>query len=433
MNPAAGVKEFSGLINLIAFIAIASVYAYFSIRFNNIEASIVGEGMETKLRNYASAAIPAGVLIAFICGKIKSEAVRPVFGYIFPLFSLLFFDYTVLMSVINESSGLWRLESVVEFLAVSSCIVLLFTLLLSEFGVRIKPQVSSVTIACCAVAAILVITRLVMSTSTLQSAIGDNYDFTLAEDEFGSELRWMFRRIDSPKATTDAYLARILERAMLACYYGCVITFSLNYRKFFEEYNRQMDFSTDLPDAYVEVIRREPRRKISAQKKAEGKEMPSKGSNTVIESDDDYIRSQRHRNDYDDDYYDDDYRQRSERRRQPAGYDNDYDDEYDNDYDDDYYDDYGYDDKRESEEDSFVNRLQQQLDRRVPAGNSRSLYHPYTGDEFDEPERKPAPRVSVKTSDGRKIAVKVKAPQSQQPRKPSLPPEDSDLWDNYSD
>lgn len=393
LNPSVGMKQFAGQFSFFAMALLAAAYAFVSIRFSNAETAVIGSSTQGLLRTAAVIALPAGIFIAFIASKFKYEQIKPMYGLIAVAGAFAVFSFLTFTPMISETSGLWRLEAVMEFLSCCICMILVITLILADLGVRIKPQTGVFVSVCCTVSAALLLIRLILSVTTLRTAIGEEYNFVLAAEEFFSEVSWISRNVPFEKTTESIYTARIIERCGLICMIAAGIPFGLSYKNFFEVFNREMDFSADLPDGYIEVERHVRKKKKKQNRNAVDNrfsEMPSKGTNTRIDPNENYYRKE----------------------KRGAS----------------------FDDILES-----IHSSDNNLTESVESSPRKNSYRPRSQERTPEPvdedtyvipEHRPAkPRVSARTSDGRSITVKVKAA----PSRPSLPKDDDDIWNNYRD
>lgn len=388
LTPSVGLKQFSGRFGIVFMAVLAAAYAYFNIRFTNIESAISANSGETLLRSAAAIALPAGMLVAFICSKFKYEFVAPLYGLLAVAGALAINAYYIFPNVFSETSSLWRLEVILELFAICACFFLVFTLILANFNVRITPQIGVIAAIGCLLAAAILLIRVVLTVTTLKSVIGDNYDFTLAISEFSSEVNWLFRNITIEKATAEAYNARIIERIALACIYAAGIPFALSYKNFFEVYNREMDFSADLPDGYIEVEQRVKRpKKVKEKIDNRFSEMPSRGTNTRIDPNESSYRRTKRGASFDDIFESDD----------------------------------------QSDDESKSSDNSSRFSTRNPDRRNRTAQEE-DDSSFIIPELRPQPRTS--SAPVKKVTVKVKgAPQ----KRPSFPKADDDIWNNYTD
>ncbi|MBE6764456.1 MAG: hypothetical protein E7546_01075 [Ruminococcaceae bacterium] len=394
LNPSVGMKQFAGRFSFLAIALLAAAYAVLSIRFTNAENAVIGSTGMSTLRSVAAIAMPAGIFIAFLASKFKYEQIKPMYGLIAVAGSLSLFAFLNFTPVISETSSLWRLESVMGFVAVCSCLILVFTLILADLGVRIKPQIGVAVSVCCTIAAALTLIRLVLTVTTLQTAIGDDYNFVLASEEFYSEVSWILRRIPFEKATQSIYTARIIERIGLICLLASGIPFGLNYKNFFETFNREMDFSADLPDGYIEIehrVRKKKKKQKNSNIDNRFSEMPSRGSNTRIDPNENYYRKEKRGASFDD----------------------------------------IFEEKLSAIQNGEETSSSSSSDKaRYTPRTERRRSEPVDDGSYVIPEHLPAkPRVTARTSDGRAITVKVKA----SPSRPSLPKDGDDIWNNYRD
>lgn len=243
-----GAKQYISGSGLGLSIALALIYAGVSAYMMSVETS-AGDGVLAIVRLAAAVVLCVGLICALVGANMRysPKSIMDI-GIIVTAVACAATAVLDIVEVFSEYSVLGFVQQVFQTAMLGSCLVALINLLVTSNDHKINPGVGLLPAVVGVIAVVMLGVRTVLAFASLKSALGSGWNWENAETDLYAELSWVLRTVptQSPMASKMFY-ARMIERIAAAALSASVLPALFRFKPFFESFNRQMAYISEIP------------------------------------------------------------------------------------------------------------------------------------------------------------------------------------------